>query len=53
MYSDISSLERSKEILLKKIKNDLLKSIDILDTIHEAQFLLSKVLFIQNELENH
>lgn len=51
MYSEISSLERSKEILLEKIKNDLLKSIEILDTIHEAQFLLSKVLFIQNELE--
>lgn len=51
IYSDISSFEKSKEILLEKIKKDLLKSIDLIDTIPEAQFLLSKVLFMQNELE--
>ena len=50
IYSHISSFDKSKEIL-KKNKKDLLKSIDLTDTIHEAQFLLSKVFFIQNELD--
>ena len=51
IYSHISSFDKSKEILLEKIKKDLLKSIDLTDTIHEAQFLLSKVFFMQNELD--
>ncbi|MDC3104084.1 hypothetical protein OA345_01475 [Flavobacteriales bacterium] len=51
LNTDISILDKSEIIILEKIKNDLLKSIDLVDTIAEAQFLLSKVLYIQNEFE--
>ena len=51
LNTDISILDKSEVIILENIKNDLFKSIDLIDTIPEPQFLLSKVLYIQNEFE--
>ena len=51
LNTDISILDESEIIILENIKNDLLKSIDLIDSIAEAQFLLSKVFYIQNEFE--